>query len=333
MVRVAVWSLALLLGLGICGLIAALWLVASPFPPAPPERDVFGFEATRQAPSQPLPPVQRYRARDGEALAYRFYDAPAERILIFVHGSSYHGGGYHDLAAHVSASGAAKVVLPNLRGHYLSGRVRGDIDHIGQYEEDLVDLIRALRADGHRGPIVLGGHSSGGGFVLRFAGGQGPVQEPIAAYLALAPIIPRTAAVRNGDAGGWNVIHLRRIIGLVGLNLLGLHGFDGLPVIAFNKPVAAWDGSETLAYSWRLNVSYHPRNAYAGDVAAMPPGSLVLVGARDEAVDAQGLGTVLREAGYRGGSEVLPDINHFGIFRDPAALKRVTEFVASVPSQ
>ena len=33
-----------------------------------------------------------------------------------MHGSSYHGGGYNDLAAFVSASGAAKVVLPNLRG-------------------------------------------------------------------------------------------------------------------------------------------------------------------------------------------------------------------------
>jgi len=34
----------------------------------------------------------------------------ADRILIFVHGSSYHGAGYHALASAVSLAGAAKVL-------------------------------------------------------------------------------------------------------------------------------------------------------------------------------------------------------------------------------
>ena len=149
-----------------------------------------------------------------------------------------------------------------MRGHYFSGRHRGDIEYIGQYEDDIVDFIRELRKQGHMGPIILGGHSSGAGFVLSFAGGLGPQQEAIAGYIALAPIIPRTAAVRGGNAGGWNVIDLPRILGLVALNAVGVHGFDGLPIIAFNKPASAWNGTETLAYSWRLNSSYHPRNDY-----------------------------------------------------------------------
>ena len=331
MLRHALWGLVIFAALGACGLTAAVLMVASSPPPMPPESDVFGFAKTGGKPPQHLPPLQQYRARDGEALSYRFYEAASERILIFVHGSSYHGGGYHELAAQVAASGAARVVLPNLRGHYLSGRQRGDVDHIGQYEEDLVDLIRVLRAQGHRGPIVIGGHSSGGGLVLRFAGGEGPRQEPIAGFVALAPIIPRTPAVRGGNAGGWNVLHLRRIIGLVALNILGIHGFDGLPVIAFNKPAGSWDGTETLTYSWRLNVSYHPRNSYAADVQAMPPGSLVLVGERDEAIDPQALGGVLKEANYRGAFEILPEISHFGIFHDPKSLARVSDYLATVP--
>jgi len=222
-------GILVLLTLGIGALIAAIVLIARPFPAMPPETDVFGFSAERSEGAATLPPLRQHRARDGEALAYRFYDAPSDRILIFVHGSSYHGGGYHDLATSVSAAGAAKVVLPNLRGHYFSGRRRGDIEYIGQYEDDIVDLIRDLRRQGHTGPIVLGGHSSGGGLVLRFAGGQGPGQEAIAGYIALSPIIPRTAAVRGGNAGGWNVVHLPRILGLVALNIIGVHGFDGLP--------------------------------------------------------------------------------------------------------
>src|SRR4051794_4838407 len=100
-------------------------MIASKPPAMPPPADVFGFSnlATERRPVD-IPPLQRYAARDGEDLAYRFYDAPAERVLIFVHGSSYHGAGYHLLAQVISGAGVAKVVLPNMRGHYQSGRRR-----------------------------------------------------------------------------------------------------------------------------------------------------------------------------------------------------------------
>lgn len=320
----------ILISLGIAGLIVAIVSIALPFPSMPPETDVFGFSNEQETSATEPPPLQQFRARDGEALAYRLYDARSERILIFIHGSSYHGGGYHDLATNVSAAGAAKVVLLNLRGHYFSGRRRGDIEYIGQYEDDVVDLIEEIRRQGHNGPIILGGHSSGAGFLLRFAGGPGPKQEAIAGYIALSPIIPRTAAVRGDNAGGWNVIHLPRILGLVALNMIGVHGFDGLPIIAFNKPASAWNGTETLAYSWRLNSSYHPRNDYASDVRAMPANALILVGDKDEAVDSVALLDLLKAAGYRGGAEVLAQTTHFGIFHDAAALKRTVDYVASI---
>jgi acetyl esterase/lipase len=326
-------GIVVFVAIGIVGLIVAIVAIARPFPPMPPETDVFGFSAEAEKGPTALPPLQQFRARDGDALSYRFYDAASEKILIFIHGSSYHGAGYHDLASFVSTSGVAKVVLLNLRGHYMSGRRRGDIEYIGQYEDDVVDLIRELRKQGHNGAIVLGGHSSGAGFVLRFAGGLGPKQEAIAGYIALSPIIPRTAAVRGGDAGGWNVIHLPRILGLVALNMIGLHGFDGLPIIAFNKPASAWNGTETLAYSWRLNVSYHPRNDYESDMKAMPSNALVLVGDKDEAVDGVALLGLLKAAGYSGKAEILPQTTHFGIFHTAEALKRTADYVAGVPER
>jgi non-heme chloroperoxidase len=319
--------------LAVVGLFVAIVAIALPFPSMPPETDVFGFSAEAEKSVKEMPPLQQFRARDGDALSYRFYDAPSERILIFIHGSSYHGGGYDELATYVSVAGAAKVVLPNMRGHYFSGRRRGDVEYIGQYEDDIVDLIRELRRQGHMGPVILGGHSSGAGFVLRFAGGPGPQEEAMAGYIALAPIIPRTAAVRGGDAGGWNVIHLPRILGLVALNAVGVHGFDGLPIIAFNKPASAWNGTETLAYSWRLNSSYHPRNDYASDVRAMPANALILVGEKDEAVDGAALLGLLKDAGYSGGAEILTQTTHFGIFHDAEALRRVAEYVAGIPER
>jgi non-heme chloroperoxidase len=159
-------------GLFLLGTATALWLVASPPPPMAKPRDVFDFASLRRTLTEiDLPSLRRFPARDGEELAYRIYDSKAERVLIFIHGSSYHGAGYHALAASLSLGGAAKVVLPNLRGHYQSGRRRGDIDYIGQLEDDLFDLMQFLRAEGLGGPITLGGHSSGGGLAIRFAGG------------------------------------------------------------------------------------------------------------------------------------------------------------------
>jgi non-heme chloroperoxidase len=165
------------------------------------------------------------------------------------------------------ASGAAKVILPNLRGHYQSGRRRGDVDYIGQFEDDLIDLIEFLRRKGLTGPVTLGGHSSGGGLAIRFAGGGH--QNIVSRFLLLAPIIPVSPAVRDGSAGGWSRLNMRRLSGLLMLNAVGIHGFDGLSVIEFNKPEKFWDGTETLSYSHRLNASYHPRYRYSEDVRAL----------------------------------------------------------------
>ena len=60
--------------------------------------------------------------------------------------------------------------------------------------------------------------------------------------------------MRQGTAGGWANLNFRRLYGLLALNAIGIHGFDGLPIIEFNKPAKFWDGTETLSYSHRLNV-------------------------------------------------------------------------------
>ncbi len=314
----------------VAGVIAAFALVASAPPKFDKPRDVFGFATLKPAAAgTELPGLNRYPARDGEQLAYRLYDSSSDRILIFLHGSSYHGAGYHALAAAISASGAAKVALPNLRGHYLSSRRRGDIDYIGQYEDDIVDLVKFLRAKGFNGPITLGGHSSGGGLVIRFAGGAG--DAGISSYLMLAPAIPTSPAMRQGTAGGWAKLHMKRLYGLLILNALGIHGFNALPVIGFNKPAEYWDGTETLSYSFRLNVSYHPRYRYAEDLRALGEHALVLVGADDEAIDAQALRGIVAANAPKAQMAILPHINHFGIFKDPAALKKIEEWLRALP--
>ncbi|MBV8753574.1 MAG: alpha/beta fold hydrolase [Pseudonocardiales bacterium] len=310
---------------------AALLLVASAPPAIEAPRNVFDFTTLRRDPTDiDLPTLRRYPARDGEQLAYRYYDSIANRILIFVHGSTYHSAGYHALASFLSLNGAAKVVLPNLRGHFQSGRRRGDIDYIGQLEDDLVDLIQFIRDEHLEGPITLGGHSSGGGLAIRFAGGPRP--DLVSNYLLLSPIIPGSPSVKEGTAGGWASLHRRRLYGLLFLDALGIHGFDGLPIITFNKPVKYWDGTETLSYSYRLNVSYHPRYGYADDIEALGDKALVLVGVDDEAVDADALRALFASRAPHSQVVSLAHINHFGIFTDRGVLQRIAEWLRGVPS-
>jgi len=331
-VKVVVVGAGTIVGLFVLAIIAALVLVASPPPPMPEPKDVFDFAASRQSSAATdMPALQRYPARDGEPLAYRFYDSAAERILVFIHGSSYHGGGYHALAAYLSGAGAAKVVLPNLRGHYMSGRRRGDVDYVGQLEDDLVDLIAYLRAEKRTGPITLGGHSSGGGLAIRFAGGA-HAEAGISSYLLLAPIIPRAPSVRGGNAGGWANLHFKRLFGLLALNAIGIRGFNGLPLVEFNKPAQFWDGTETLSYSYRLNLSYHPRPAYQSDIRALGGRTLVLVGGDDEAVDPDALRAVFAASDAQAQVTTLAGINHFGIFSQPAGLKAAAAWLRDLPA-
>jgi non-heme chloroperoxidase len=317
-------------GLSVVGIVTALVLVASPPPPMPAPKDVFDFTSMRKIPTEiDLPSLRRYPARDGEQLAYRFYDSAADRILIFIHGSSYHGGGYHALAAAISLGGAAKVVLPNLRGHYQSGRHRGDVEYIGQLEDDLDDLIKFLRAEHHDGPITLGGHSSGGGLAIRFAGG--PYARDVSNYLIMTPIIPRSPVVRGGTAGGWANLNLKRLFGLLALNAIGIDGFNGLPIVDFNKPAKFWDGTETLSYSYRLNASYHPRYRYENDIRALPERTMVMIGGADEANDPDALRALLAADAPRAEMKILPGIGHFGIFSDPAALDVAAGWLRGLP--
>ncbi|WP_052391918.1 alpha/beta hydrolase [Paraburkholderia bannensis] len=289
-------------------------------------KDVFGFKSLQPTPDTDLPPLLRYPARDGEQLAWRFYDSSADQIMIFVHGSSYHGRSYHALASVISASGAAKVVLPNMRGHFQSGRHRGDVEYIGQFEDDIADLITELRRQGYNGRIVLGGHSSGGGFVIRFAGG--PHARLVSRFLLSSPVIPTSRTLRDGSASGWAQLHMRRLIALVILNIFGIRGFNALPVIDFNKPVQLWDGTETLSYSYRLNTSYHPRSRYARDLRKLADKAFVFAGEHDEAVDAQRLKELFQRECPASPFQIVQDMNHLGIFTSAPVHNMLIEWLA-----
>jgi hypothetical protein len=126
---------------------------------------------------------------------------------------------------------------------------------------------------------------------------------------------------------------MRRLIGLTILNALRIRGFNGLPVIDFNKPVRFWDGTETLSYSYRLTASFHPRNRYGPDVRRLAAKAFVLIGEDDEAVDAQRLRKLFDRESPAIQFNILSGTNHFGIFTSDRPLKMLIGWLTGVEIQ
>ena len=113
-------------------------------------------------------------------------------MLILVHGSGYHSQYLLPLAEFISTEGQAQVYTPDLRGHGSTSDRRGDVDYIDQLEDDLADLIAFVIGGDPKTKLIIGGHSSGGGLVIRFAGSQYGQQADAHILLSpfLKPIIP-----------------------------------------------------------------------------------------------------------------------------------------------
>ena len=119
-----------------------------------------------------IPQLKTFAARDGKQLAYRHYPARSGKVIILLHGSGWHSQYLFPLAEFISSEGLAQVYTPDLRGHGLTPERRGDVDYIDQLEDDLADFLAMVREDNPDAFFIVGGHSSGGGLAIRFAGSE-----------------------------------------------------------------------------------------------------------------------------------------------------------------
>ncbi len=268
-----------------------------------------------------LPDTDMVEMRDGNMLPVRRY-GDSGPLVIMVHGSGWHGMQFNGLATALASE--AQVLVPDLRGHGEAPRRRGDVDYIGQFEDDLADLIAAEKSPDQN--VVLLGHSSGGGLVVRFAGGEhGSLMDRA---VLLAPFLSHRAPSTRDNAGGWSHVLMRRMVGLSILNTFGITAFNGMSVIQFNMPAVVLNGrlghTATTSYSFRLNTGFAPRGDYHTDMAALPPFTLI-AGASDEAMLASAYEGVMTQATGKGRYLVLPDVGHLSVVNAPETLAAIQE--------
>ncbi len=276
-----------------------------------------------------LPPLQTFAVRDGSKIVYRHYPAQSSKVIILVHGSGWHSQYFMPLAEFISSEGLAQVYTPDLRGHGPKPERRGDVNYIDQLEDDLADLLKKIRKDNPSAMVIIGGHSSGGGLVIRFAGSQYGKQAN--AYMLLSPYLKYNAPTIRANSGGWATPYTGRIAGLSMLNFMGIHWFDYLTAIEFNMPEEARDGTETLSYSHRLNTAYAPRN-YKKDLSAITQPLLIAAGTQDESNIANQFEPVIAQ--YTTAQvKVLPDLTHMGVVVRPEIRSVVKEWLEELESQ
>jgi non-heme chloroperoxidase len=269
-----------------------------------------------------VPAPLQFKARDGASLQYYAYPAEPDKVAVLIHGTAGPGSTMHALATSLRAAGVTTYVL-DIRGHGGSGR-RGDIDYIGQIDDDVSDFVAQLGPAQRGESRTLVGFSGGAGFAIRFAGG--PYGLLFDRYALLSPILPGSPAWRP-NAGGWANIAVPRIIAIAWLDRLGIRWFDGLPVISY---AVSRDPSRdtTDSYSYRLSTNFSASLQYETYLKNIRRPAAIFVGDADEQVIADQFAPLLQRLDVNIPVTIVPNRKHADMIAAPAALQVVARAIS-----
>ncbi len=227
-----------------------------------------------------------FTMRDGETLFARQIPGESDLTILFLHGVNADGAVLTLSAQKINQASGAEVIVLDLRGHGQSGGAAGDVDYIGQYEDDVADVITSLRRMSPNNRIILAGHSMGGGIALQFA--QLTDAPEVDGYLLFAPhlgnnspTMPQLDPEAAEFAAVYSQLHVPRLIGLGMLNGMGIKTFNGLDTLFFNLT-----DEVTHIYSYRAMLNTSPVD-YVAAITAVKKPTLVIVGRNDEAFVAE----------------------------------------------
>lgn len=179
--------------------------------------------------------------------------------------------------------------------------------------------------------MILLGYSSGGGLVVRFAGGKhGDLMDRA---VLIAPFLQHDAPTTRPGSGGWALPNVKRIIGLSILDGFGIRAFNSYPVLRFAMPESVLEGRygamATPEYSFRLNASLAPRRDWKADITHLPP-FLLIAGTNDEAFRSEAYEPTMAPLNSKGTYRLVPDKTHLEIVDAEATAEAVAGFVRGV---
>lgn len=295
--------------------------------PVPEKKEIKNYDYSsikRKSPNTLASEKRLIKVRDYYDLVTRIYHSENKDVLILIHGSGSESRYLASLADSLARAKIATVLTPDLRGHGENQGVKGDIDYIGQLENDINDLIEYSKKYLGAKKIILAGHSSGGGLVLRFIGTKQNTKVDKA--IMLAPYLGHESPTVKPNSGNWVTVAVKRWVGLSMLNRIGIHKFDRLPVLFFNRPEAYNDKLQAPSYSYRMAVNFAPSN-FKKEIAKLSIPCLVLVGAKDESFYADQFKVVFKPAHQLVTTEILSNVNHLSVVSNQQTFEHIIKWM------
>ena len=281
--------------------------------------DDLGFEQVYE--STPM----FFKTRNDSKIAAQYFPQDSNVTVLVLHGilsSSYTNNRFSGL---IRESVNANVYALDLRGHGRSDGKPGDVDYIGQYVDDVADVVAKIKAANPNDKIIIAGHSMGGGISLRYALRDNVPN--VDGYLLFAPqlgdnsptnVRPETSTSETENS--FMAIHWPRVIGLALLNSLNISQWNDLPVFFFNLPA----GSPVTTYTFRSSASMAPTDYVAGLQAIDKP-LLVVIGENDEAFNAPVYKDIITT--YTNGEfKMVSGQTHNGIRHSDVAMNHVRDW-------
>lgn len=272
-----------------------------------------------------------FTARDGTQLPFRYFAGPSDTVLIFLHGITEPSLYLRELGKYISNQNLATVYLPDLRGYGDSPIRRGDIDYIGQLDDDIEDLFHFVQSRHPKATILFGGHSAGGATALRQT--IRPIHTDVHAYLLISPALsPNSPLTRKDGNNNESKVSIPKYVLLMGLNAIGIQRFNNTVVYRRLTPPEKLNGTESCHLSYRLALSRMVDNQFEKYLQRLNPSTFVFVGEDDEVFNAHAY-EPLYSKHCSAQVRVLAGHNHDGIVKTNEALAIVGEWLTSIRSK
>ena len=260
---------------------------------------------------------------DNKEIFSRIYKSESKDIMILIHGSGSDSRYLANIANTIANENIATVITPDMRGHGRNKGNRGYIDFIGQLENDIEDFIQFSKQNLNANNIILAGHSSGGGFVLRFIGN--PKNSKVDKAILIAPYLGYKAPTVKPNSGGWVTVALKRIIGLSMLNNVHVKNLNYLPVLFFNRPENINDSLQIPTYSYNLLMNFDSKG-YQQEIKNINIPCLVLVGNEDESFYPKQFPIVFEPSKKFVKVEIIENVKHLDIVKNNKTFELIKEW-------
>jgi alpha-beta hydrolase superfamily lysophospholipase len=228
------------------------------------------------------PEVDTFALSDGHKLTFRHYRTPqgSETAIVLVHGSAGYGAQFHTLAQALCSQHGIDVYTLDMRGHGAAATQRADgVSDTNRLYEDLRQFLEATATQFPK--IILGGHSTGGGLVLRSI--RNGINDIVSGYVFLAPYLGLGSPTIRPHFGGWVHIKIGLLAGVIVANFFGIRCFNDVRVVFFDLT------SCPDAWRYTPNWSFNMLLAFGPDIwstKALPIASdkplLVVAGSADQ---------------------------------------------------